>query len=72
MCCCGGSHHHCSCHGAWPGPYGPHPWRFPESPREEYRRNLEAEREMLERRLRLLDQELEDLRKGSRSGEERA
>jgi len=71
MCCCG-HHHHCTCHGGWHEPSPLHRWRGPASPREEYLRTLEEEREILERRLRRLEHELEELRKGTRPGEERA
>jgi hypothetical protein len=59
------------CHGGWHQPYPPYRWRGPASPREEYLRTLEEEREILERRLRRLDRELEGLRQASRPEEER-
>ena len=70
MCCCGYGHHG-SCHG---GVWAPHPgyrWRSGESPREEYRRILEEEHELLERRLRVLSKELDELRGGTRMTGER-
>ena len=71
MCCCCGHGHHCSCHeGGWQSHPG-HRRRAGESPLEEYRRMLEEEREVLNRRLGLLDRELEELRKGGRPGEGR-
>jgi len=69
-CCCG--HHHCTCHRGWHEPSPLYRWRGPASPREEYLRTLEGEREILERRLRRLDHELEELRKGTHTGEGRA
>lgn len=70
-CCCGHHHHHCY-HGGWPEPYPPYPWRYGSPPREEYVRGLEEERDMLERRLRRLEQELEELRKSARPTAEQA
>jgi hypothetical protein len=52
--------------------HAPYAWRTPESPREEYRRRLEEERDLLARRLQWLDRELEELRRSGRSAEERA
>jgi len=69
MCCCGYGHHG-SCHGGFWRPYSGYRWPSGESPREEYRRGLEEERELLTRRLRILERELEDLRGPSRPGEE--
>jgi len=77
-CCCHSGHHHCGCHserhhGSCHSGHGGHPPEegrpaFPS--REEYLRMLEEERDLLERRLRFLSQELEDLRKGGHSKEE--
>lgn len=71
MACCCGHHHHCADHWCWQEPYPPYRWRGPASPREEYLRMLEEEGEMLGQRLRRLEHELEELCKGTRSGEGR-
>jgi hypothetical protein len=73
-CCCHSGHHHCechsgrhhgSCHSGHPEPYSPGEGRPTFPSREEYLQMLEEERELLERRLRYLGQELEELRKGA-------
>ncbi len=71
MCCCGYGHHG-SCHGGIWGSHLGHRWPSGESPREEYRRLLEEERDVLSRRLQSLERELEELRRTGRSGGERA
>jgi len=76
MPCCCDYHHHLHrphwLHWIWPEPYPPYPGRYPPSPREDYVRGLEEERDLLEQRLRRLERELEELRKGSRSQQEQA
>jgi hypothetical protein len=78
-CCCHSSHHHCGCHPerhhgscrcGHHEPRGPREGRPLFSSREEYMARLEEERDLLERRLRFLSQELEDLRKGGHPKEE--
>ena len=62
-CGCHSSQHHCSCHSDHPEPRPFWPWRHGFPSREEYIRMLDEEREVLEWRLRHLEQELEELRK---------
>ncbi len=75
-CCCGYYHHHLHpphwLRWIWPEPYPPYPGRYPLSPREDYVRSLEEERDILEQRLRRLERELEELRKGGRPQQEQA
>ncbi len=81
MSCCCGHHHHCSCHGhhhcschehrhecschgereAAPR----HGRRHGFLSREEYIERLDTERDILERRLRYLKEELEELRRSA-------
>ena len=81
MSCCCGHHHHCSCHGHHhsschehrhesschsereASPH--HGRRHGFLSREEYIERLDEERVILERRLRYLKEELEELRKGA-------
>jgi hypothetical protein len=65
MCCCG---HHGGYHWDWPERCYPQRysgWSVP-APPEAYIRQLEEERDMLERRLQRLEQELEELRQQPR------
>ncbi len=69
--CCG--HHHGGYHRDWSEccyPWRYRSWSVP-SPSEEYVRRLEEERGMLERRLQRLEQELAELRRQTRSTQER-
>jgi hypothetical protein len=71
--CCGYHHHHHHCWSPWDWDeesYPPYPRRYAGPPREGYVRRLEEEREMMERRLRRLEQELEELRQQRRSPQE--
>lgn len=69
--CCNHYHHHCWSPCDWnEGPYQSHPRRYAGPSREEYLRQIEEEREMLERRLRRLEQELGELRQQRRSLQE--
>lgn len=66
MPCCGAHCHvHHGCWGEW---VPPPPWRYAR-PREDEVRALEAERDVLEQRLRRLERELEELKQGSRPSE---
>ncbi len=85
MSCCCGHHHHCSCHGhhhcscherrhecschSEREGSPRHGRRHGFLSREEYVERLDEEREILERRLRHLKEELEELRKGAQSAE---
>ncbi len=70
-CCCHGHHHHCGCHEhrhecechseRESSPHHHHRHRF--LSREEYVERLDEEREILERRLRYVKEELDELRK---------
>ncbi len=68
MACCGAHCHspHQHCWG-WAEPAIPFGYSPPR--REDYIRTLEDERDLLERRLRRLERELEELRGGARSTE---
>lgn len=76
--CCWGHHcpYHCFHHGYYPGWSGPfHPPPPPPYPpppadasRDDYVRRLEAEREMLEGRLRRLEDQLAELQRRERAG----
>ncbi len=71
--CCGSHHHHHHCwhpEWDWPEPYPPYPRRYTESPRDDYLRRLEEERDLQEQRLRRLEQELEELRRQRRGPQE--
>jgi hypothetical protein len=71
--CCGyhHHHHHCWCPGeGYEEPYPPYPHRYAGAPREDYLRRLEEERDLQERRLRRLEQELEELRRQRRGPQE--
>ena len=64
-CGCHERHHECSCHSEREAsPH--HGQRHGFLSREEYVERLEDEREILERRLRYLKEELEELRKGAK------
>lgn len=70
--CCGHYHdHHCwsPCDRS-EEPYLSHPHRYAGPSREEYVRQIEEEREMMERRLRRLERELGELRQQHRSPQE--
>ena len=80
MSCCCGHHPHCSCHGHHHGggyerrhecschsereDSPRHGRRHGFLSREQYIERLDEEREILERRLRYLEEELEEVRKG--------
>lgn len=75
--CCWGSHcpyHHCH-HGyypGWVGPFAPPP-AYPPPPqaspsRDDYVRRLESERDVLEGRLRRLEEQLAELLRRERTG----
>lgn len=70
-CCCG---HHCHAWHYWvpPEPYPPSPWRYGPPPREDYVHRLEEERALLEQRLRRLEREIEELRRGPHPPQESA
>lgn len=71
--CCGyhHHHHHCWCPGeGYEESYPPYPYRYAGAPREDYLRRLEEERDLQERRLRRLEQELEELRRQRRGPQE--
>ncbi len=61
-CGCHSERHHGSCHGSHHG-HSSKEGRPAFPTREEYLQRLEEERDLLERRLRFLGQELEELRK---------
>lgn len=75
MPCC---HHHCphACYPYaryewdWSEPYPPYPRRYRSPSRDPYTQSLEEDRERLEARLRRLEQELEELRRTSRTTQE--
>jgi chaperonin cofactor prefoldin len=70
MCCW--CHHHGEYHRDWPEPCYPRrygDWSVP-APHEDYVRQLEAERDMLEQRLRRLEQKMEELRRQTRPAQE--
>jgi len=82
MSCCCGHHHHCSCHGHHQcgcqerrhecschseREDSPRGGRRQFLTREEYIAGLDEEREILERRLRYLKEELDEVRKGHAS-----
>jgi hypothetical protein len=46
------------------------PWRYATPPREDYVRGLEEERDLLEQRLRRLEREIDELRRGARPAQE--
>lgn len=72
--CCWG--HHCPyhCHtGYWGGPFAPPPAYPPPPPppypsRDDYVRRLESERDVLEGRLRRLEEQLAELLRRERTG----
>ena len=73
--CCGHHHHYHHCSEPYPGGWfeeSPPPYsrRYAPPPREEYTRRLEEERDLLERRLRRLEHELEELRQTDRPASE--
>jgi hypothetical protein len=76
-CCCGYHHHQCHHWGApaWYEPGPPPSWHTGPWAGGGYLHRLEEERELLERRVRRLEQELADLRQAMRpaesSGEQR-
>lgn len=68
MSCCCGHHHYCSCHSEREAsPH--HGRRHGLLSREDYVERLDEEREILERRLRHLKAELEELRAEGRGTE---
>jgi hypothetical protein len=74
MPCCCDCHHYHHCHHHWYAPfwYEPAPppsWRSGAFEGESYVRRLEEERELLERRLRQLEQEVAALRQATRPAE---
>lgn len=68
-CCCDYHHHHHWYAPAWYEAAPPPSWRYGPPTGEGYVRRLEEERDLLERRLRRLEQELADLRQTVRPGE---
>jgi hypothetical protein len=63
-CCCAYHHGYVWPHGPWLEPGPPYAWRYPAPRGEDEVRRLEEEREMLERRLRRLEEALESMRRG--------
>lgn len=51
-----------------PSAYPPPPPAYPPPMRDDYVRRLESERDMLEQRLRRLEEQLAELQRGGRSG----
>ena len=70
-CCCDYHHHHHWYAPAWYEAGPPPSWRSGRWADEGYVRRLEEERDLLERRLRRLEQEIADLRQAVRPAESR-
>jgi hypothetical protein len=66
MPCCWGHHCYYWHPWGWVEPYPPPPPRYGPPPREDDVRRLEEERDLLEQRLRHLEREIEELRRGAR------
>lgn len=61
---------HCPYHHfpGWAEPIPPPALWYPPPSRDDYVRRLESERDMLERRLRRLEEQLVEIQRGGRSG----
>jgi len=70
LCCCDYHHHHHHWYApTWYEAAPPPSWRSGAFANEDYVRRIEEERDLLERRLRRLEQEIADLRQAVRPAE---